>query len=388
MATALLDGVRVVDLAGEPAAMTGRILADLGADVVLVEPPDGHPLRALPDRFTAWAAGKRSAVVSGPDDPALAALLDGADVVIDTPGFPGALVLDPGLAPQAVWVHVTPFGLTGPRAAWRASDLGVMASSANMFNTGDPDRAPVRCTEPSGYAHTGPEAAFAAVSALWTGRPQRVDVSMQETVFSANMGTPARYEQTGFRGARRGASIGRTQEIWPTKDGYVSFGLRGGKARVPSLELITRLVGESGVDASALEAQDWSTWSPNTADDDVLRAVEAPIAESFAGRTMRDLYEIACDTNLMLAPANSPPEILASEQLGARGFFTRLGDVDQLVASFVQARDRDGHVAPVAPRTPAPATPGDSRWDARPTRTASRPDDSAGAWSGVRILEF
>ena len=48
MTEALLAGIRVVDLAGEPAAMAGRILADLGADVVLVEPPGGHPLRALP----------------------------------------------------------------------------------------------------------------------------------------------------------------------------------------------------------------------------------------------------------------------------------------------------------------------------------------------------
>ena len=386
MATALLDGVRVVDLAGEPAAMTGRILADLGADVVLVEPPGGHPLRALPDRFTAWAAGKRSAAVTGPDDPALAALLDGADIVLTTPGFPGTLPVDPSQAPRAVWVEVTPFGSSGPRADWRASDLGVMASSANMFNTGDPDRAPVRCTEPSGYGHTGPEAALAAITALWTGRPQRVDVSMQETVFSANMGTPARFEHTGFRGARRGASIGRTQEIWPTKDGFVSFGLRGGKARVPSLELITRLVGESGVDASALEAQDWSTWSPNTADEAVLRAIEAPIAEYFAGRTMRDLYEIACDTNLMLAPANSPPEILASEQLRSRGFFARLGDVDQLVASFVQVRDPDGQVAAVAPRTPAPTRPGDATWTARPASSPPGSDPSTGAW--LRILEF
>ena len=62
MATALLDGVQVVDLAGEPAALAGRILADLGARVALVEPPGGHPLRAQPERFTAWAAGKTSVV--------------------------------------------------------------------------------------------------------------------------------------------------------------------------------------------------------------------------------------------------------------------------------------------------------------------------------------
>ena len=74
MEEALLAGTRVVDLAGEPAAMTGRILADLGADVVKVETPGGDPLRAVPPlgpdgvslRFVAWNAGKRTAMVDGP----------------------------------------------------------------------------------------------------------------------------------------------------------------------------------------------------------------------------------------------------------------------------------------------------------------------------------
>jgi crotonobetainyl-CoA:carnitine CoA-transferase CaiB-like acyl-CoA transferase len=389
VATALLDGVRVVDLAGEPAARTGRILADLGADVVLVEPPGGHPLRAEPNRFLAWSAGKRSVTVSGADDPSLDALLAGADIVVETPGFPAALTPEPGRAPHAVWVRVTPFGGEAPRAGWRASDLGVMAASANMFCTGDPDRAPVRCTEPTGYAHTGPEAAFAALTALRTGRPQRVDVSMQETVFSANMGSPARFPQNGFRGVRRGASIGRTREIWETKDGFVSFGLRGGKARVPSLELITRLVADAGLDASPLEAQDWSTWSPNTADEAVLRAVEEPIAEYFATRTMQELYDLACETNLMLAPANSPHEILGSRQLASRGFFAEVGGTRRFPASFVQVRDPHGAVAAVRPRSAAPAEPGPAPEPAaaRGAAPPSRPS-AGGAWAGTRILEF
>jgi crotonobetainyl-CoA:carnitine CoA-transferase CaiB-like acyl-CoA transferase len=388
VATALLEGVRVVDLAGEPAALTGRILADLGADVVLVEPPGGHPLRAQPERFLAFAAGKTSLAVDGPDDPVLEGLLSATDIVIDTPGFPGSFPLDPSRAPQAVWVRVTPFGAAGPRAAWRASDLGVMAASANMYSTGDPDRAPVRCTEPSGYAHTGPEAAFAALTALWSGRPQRVDLSMQETVFVANMGAPARFPQSGFRGVRRGANIGRTREIWPTQDGFVSFGLRGGKARVPSLELITRLVAAAGIDASPLEAQDWSTWNPNTADAAVLRAIEVSLAEYFALHTMQELYDVACETNLMLAPANSPREILASKQLAARGFFAEVGAIKQLPASFVQVRALDDDVTRVAPRAPAPADPtlAPPRWQPRRPRPATPP--GAGAWSGLRILEF
>ncbi|HEU5301877.1 MAG TPA: CoA transferase [Acidimicrobiia bacterium] len=410
MSNGLLDGIRVVDLAGEPGAIAGRVLADLGADVVLVEPPEGHPLRALPDRWEAWSAGKRSMVVVHPDDPALTALLDQADVVIDTPGFPGSWTLDPGTAPDAVWVSVTPFGLTGPRARWRASDLGVLAASGNMYATGDADRPPVRCTEPSGYAHTGGEAAFAALSALWTGVGQRVDLSMAECVNVANMAAPARYEREGFRGRRAGAMIGPTQEIWPTRDGWVSFGLRGGKARIPSLETITRVVAEAGIDASALLAQDWSTWSPGQAPTDVLRAVEAPIAEYFGRHTMQELYDLACETNLMLAPANSPREILASAQLAARGFFSPLGRIAQFPASFVRITSCDGRATPAAPKTPAPdqaasrvAWNGGVDGDRRRTglseeagvggaplqQRASRVRESgAPAWSGVNILEF
>jgi len=391
---ALLEGLRVLDLAGEPAAMAGRVLADLGAEVVVVEPPGGHPLREQPYRWTAWAAGKRAVAVDGPDDPLLATLLGEADVVIDTPGHPGALVLDPSRAPEAVWVSVTPFGLTGPRAGWRASDLGVLAASGNMYPTGDPDRPPVRCTHPSGYGHTGGETAFAVLSALWTGNAHRVDLSMQECVDVANMAAPARFEQTRFRGKRLGAHIGRTREIWKTIDGWVSFGLRGGKARVPSLQIITKAVADDGIDASALEAQDWTEWSPNHAPDDVLRAVEKPIGEYFARHTMQELYDLACETNLMLAPANSPREILASAQLDARGFFAPVGDVERFPASFVQVRAHDGEVATVAPRSAAPAAAGDPAGFTPPGTRASA-DRRAGrwkpgrpTWDGVKIIEL
>jgi crotonobetainyl-CoA:carnitine CoA-transferase CaiB-like acyl-CoA transferase len=391
----LLDGVRVLDLAGEPGAMAGRVLGDLGADVVVVEPPGGHPLRAQPTHWLAWAAGKTAVSVDGPDDPALDDLLARADVVLDTPGMPGVLTLDPARAPGSVWVSITPFGLTGPRSSWRASDLGVLAASGNMYATGDPDRPPVRCTEPSGYAHSGGEAAFAALTALWTGAPQHVDLSMTECVNVANMAAPARYARERFRGRRAGAFIGKTQEIWPASDGWVSFGLRGGKARIPSLTTITRVVAADGIDASALEAQDWSTWSPNHAAEDVLRAVEVPVREYFCRHTMQELYDLACETNLMLAPANSPREILASTQLAARGFFAPLGGVEQFPVSFVLARSNDGQVEPVGPTVPAPERAVTAfTWPALPEAAAvGRPagprwTPGTAAWSGVNIIEF
>ncbi len=380
-----MAGVRVVDLAGEPAAMAGRILGDLGAGVVRIEPPGGDPLRAAePHRFLAWSAGKASLVVDGPDDARLASLLSAADVVIDTPGFPSALTLDPERAPDAVWVSVTPFGRAGPRAQWRASDLGVMAASGNMYCTGDPDRAPVRCTERSAYAHTGPETAFAALTALASGVPHRVDVSMQEVVFVANMSTPARFPTDGFRGQRRGANIGRTREIWPCLDGFVSFGLRGGKARLASLETLTRLVLADGIDAPALAERDWSEFSHTTATDEELAAIEVPVADYFARHTMTELYEIACETNLMLAPANSPRELYASAQLAAREFFGPVGDIDRFPRAFVTIRSADGEAAPVGPRRVG------SQTQSMTAKTTQRGEGRKGvpAWEGTKILEF
>ncbi|MEP6626039.1 MAG: CoA transferase, partial [Acidimicrobiia bacterium] len=361
----LLSDVVVADLTGEPGAMAARMLADLGAEVVRPVPPAGDPLTTAPHRATAWTLRTTALPVSGPMDPAFRSLLDRAQVVLDTPRFPGAWTVDPGAAPHTVWVSLTPFGRTGPRAHWRASDLGVMAASGNLYCTGDPDRAPVRCAEPAGYNHAAAEMAFAALTGLASRRPQRVDVSMQEVIAVANMSTPSRFPFNGFRGARRGANIGKTREIWPTRDGFVSFGLRGGKARVPSLETLTAFV-----DTDALRAMDWAAFSPTTTEDATLRTVEADVAEYFARHTMRELYAIACDTNLMLAPINGPAEILASEQLAARAFWIETEATVRLPRTFVTIREPPRAADAQRPASSPPSGPG------------------AGAWTGVNIVEL
>ena len=392
MPETLLGGIRVVDIAGEPAAMTGRILADLGADVVKVEPPGGDPLRHVPPlgpdgislRHRVWSAGKRSVVLGSPDDPRLAELLAQADVVIATPRWPGALVADPAAAPGAVWVDVTAFGDDGPRAGWKASDLGVMAATGNMYCTGDPDRAPVRCTEPTAWAHVGPEAAVAALTGLASARPQMIDVSAQEAVMIASMGHVGRFPRTGNRGRRSGANIGVTREIWPCADGFVSFGLRGGKARVKNLETITRLVTEDGLATPALTERDWTTYNHNELGPEELEAIAAPIAEYFRAHTMTELYETAVETNLMLAPANSPRQLIDSKQLAARHFFCAFDGLAHLPRSFVTVSSPDDAVVEPGPR---PAAPSDS--PARPERPASRSGTAGDApWAGTRILEF
>jgi crotonobetainyl-CoA:carnitine CoA-transferase CaiB-like acyl-CoA transferase len=391
----LLEGVRVLDFAGEPAAMAGRILADLGAQVVKVEPQGGDPLRRIGPferggrslRFAAWNAGKQS-LACAPDDPRLATLFAGADIVLETPGWPGTLAVDAARARNAAWVRVTPFGGDGPRAHWRASDLGIMAASGNMYATGYPDRAPVRCTEPCGYAHVGPEVAFAALTAYASGRPQLVDVSMQELILVANMGSVATYRDTGQRGKRIGASIGRTREMWQCQDGYVTFGLRGGPARVPSLRAITQLLTENGIDAPAWAGRDWTKWNPNETSDAELRELERPLAELFARYRLGEIFEIACAKNLMIAPANTAREIYESAQLAAREMFAPFDGLAGFPTRFAAVSSADGEAAPIAATRGAPALAADAPIPDWTPRAISTTTGRGGAWQGLKLVEF
>src|SRR2546430_5321455 len=178
--SALLDGLRVIELAGDDiwgasaAAHAARILADLGADVVKVEPPTGDPVRAVPpflhdrpgaDRGLLWIAlnaNKRGVRLDLPRErDRLRRLLSPADVLLQTREVVDAATAA-SWSPSLVVVNVTPYGLTGPLAGAPASDLEVTASSGALTLAGEPDRAPVRPTLPQPpfwlgrYAALGP----------------------------------------------------------------------------------------------------------------------------------------------------------------------------------------------------------------------------------------
>ena len=402
----LLEGVKVLDLAGEPLAMAGRMLADMGAEVIKLEPPGGDPLRrAAPVdphsgtslRFLAWNAGKTS-VEYNAADPRIDTLLQGADVVIATPRFPGVLELSSKRAPQAVWLQASPFGLHGPRANWRASDLGIMAACGNMNSTGFLDRAPLRCSEPAGYAHASAEAVFAILSALATGRPQVIDLSIQETMMIANMGSVGQSSKLGDNGKRLGASLGKTREIWPCKDGFISFGLRGGPARLPNFKILLQQMKLEGLATPAWTERDWAKFNPQALDDEELNSIEAPLTAYFSAHTMAELYQLAVETKLMLAPVNSATDILASEQLHSRNMFATVGGLDGFPARFFLAREPGDESAAVAePRCapqldqgPCPAWP-DSRSrieDPAPRLAGAGHDSNNGAWRGLKLVEF
>ena len=382
-----LHGLRVLDLTNEPGFLAGMLLAELGADVVKVEPPGGDPTRrrppfwggvADPEGSILWLAlnGSKRGITLDLDRPAgrelLLRLAGRADAVLETDA-PGTLATR-GLGwdalqarnPRLILCSITPFGQSGPRAGWRGSDLTVIALSGNLHCTGDPDRAPLRCSLPVSYYHGGIEAAAGVAIALLarerTGLGQHVDVALQEAMLMPNMATASMALTTGNRGQRAGAFFRQPKsvqrEIWPCKDGWVSFALRGGPARMPGLVAMVAWMAEEGMASDRLRAMDWKAYNHNLLSQDEVDALSREFGDFFLTRTMTELFRAACDRNLMLAPANTAREIVASEQLAARRFFV---DVEhpgrgplRLPGAFAVSTSTDPDGTAIAVRGPAP----------------------------------
>jgi len=348
-----MSSIRVLEICDESGVLAGKILGDLGADVVKVEAPGGDldARRAPylggicdPERSLAWLALNTSkrGITLDPEPNAgravLHRLLDWADVLLET-FAPGTLETW-GLGwdamhrqhPRLVRCAITPFGQTGPHSQLRARDLVVVAMGGNASMTGDPDRAPLRCTLPTSYYHAAPEAVLGVLMAVQaresSGRGQLVDVSLQECQLGTLLGGPGIHGSSPQSPQRSGARTGRTREIWPARDGHISFGLRGGPARVPGLRALVAWIVETEAAPDAtpgwLRDTDWDRFSPNAQSAAELARLEAAFGEFFAARTMRELYEGALARRILLAPCNDAREILAHPQLRARELFTTI----------------------------------------------------------------
>ena len=198
---------RVLDLTDELGHLAGRMLAELGADVIKLEPPNAGGARLAapfyhdephPERSLLWWTlnhSKRSITIdlNKPRGAELfLQLVDGSDFVVEsTP--PGAME-SVGLGwdvihernPRLVMTSITPFGQDGPYANWRATDLIGVAMGGLASLCGSPGRPPIRPSAAQGYTQACAQAVVGTMIAHYhrtrTGRGQRVDQSMQEAV--------------------------------------------------------------------------------------------------------------------------------------------------------------------------------------------------------------
>ncbi len=366
MTDALLSPYRVLDLTDQNGWLCGRILGDLGADVVKVEPPRGDPGRNSgpfyrderdPEKSLTWFAynaNKRGitldlASYQGQD--IFRRLAQKADFVIESyaPGHLDSLGL--GYAklreahPPLVLTSITPFGQSGPYAHYRGSDLIAMAMSGFMSLVGEPGQPPLRVSLPQAAMWTGMYAAAGTLIAHYyrqmTGRGQHVDVSMQAGMLWALANAPAFWSLNQENLTRAGNFIiGRSmtgahmRAIYPCRDGHINFIIYGGEAGKRSNEAMVEWMAEKRAAPDWLKHKDWNAFNVATSAPEEIDALEKPFAEFLQQRTKAEFSEESTRRGIMGYPVANAQDIRNDPQLNAREFWQEVED-PELGARFV-----------------------------------------------------
>ena len=433
-----LEGLRVLDLATSIAEATGRVLADLGAEVIKIEPPGGCDARFQPpfgsppsaasprpaygsgdpERslfWRAWGLGKRSVVLDladAGDRDRFLSLVDTADILIEssTPGEMAAM----GLGYDALsarneallYVSVTPFGQDGPYAKQPATDLTLSAAGGLLNATGDGDRVPVPIGLPE-TAHLGAtQAAADVLMALYSrnrsGEGQHLDASVQtavlwslmnQTDFSAvdqempNFGDD-RAGRTGTMPVFPGLDL---PVIEPCKDGYVAIVLVLGAQGATGFANCMKWIGEQGGLDADLMGIEWLTWIQQLQEGTLELATAIRGVDQFKafllGMTKAEIQEQAVKGKWLIAPINLAPDLLADPQLEARDFWVEL-DGDKQPGPFARLSR-----TPIEYDRPAPRLGQDQALvesvDRRPLGpTVAEPAPRTKAFEGLKVADF
>ena len=369
----LLAPYRVLDLTDERGLLAGKILADLGADVVQIEQPGGNPARNIgpfygddpqPEKSLFWwayAANKRSITLDLEQKDGQALLkkmVAEADFLVESfaPGYLDTLGLGydvlAEINPKLVMVSITPFGQDGPYSNYQATDIVGMALGGFMYLTGDDDRAPVRISFPHFYLHGGAAGATAAMLAhtyrITSGQGQYVDVSCQQAVAKTLAHAPQIWDIEGAILKRMGvyrqtSGENRVRINWPCKDGYVNYMVQGGSVAYSTRALL-EWMKEDSFDTADLDAIDWEKMGYGAITPELMSQLGEPLGDFFKGHTRAELVQGSLDRRILLFPVATPSALQDHSQLEARGYFKELehpelGATVQYPGAFVKSGD-------------------------------------------------
>jgi len=417
----VLDHLRILDATDDRGQIAGLFLAQLGADVVLLEPPEGTVTRRMapfvdaagdPDtslRHWSYNRGKRSVTVADPTT--LATLAADADVLLHTPGALGGVAVDLAALraanPALVTVAITPFGDDGPKADWAATDLTVAASSGQLVLTGDADRPPVRISEPQSFHHAALEGAVGALLALTerarSGLGQHVDVSAQQSMTEATQASmlAAAVGALPYRRTAGGILVGpyKVRFVYPALDGHVSITLLFGAMIGPFTARLMSWVHERGFCDEATRDLDWVGFFEllfsGRLEASVLQTATDAVAAMTATMTKAEIMAEATARRLLVAPVATPADVVAEEQFRARDYWDRHeigGRPVDLPGPFV--RSSTGGVRRLGPPpSPGSTTTADLRRSRPPGVAASvrplvGPADDRRPLAGLRVADF
>jgi crotonobetainyl-CoA:carnitine CoA-transferase CaiB-like acyl-CoA transferase len=404
MSGEFLKGFRALDLTDLSGQLCGRLLADLGMEVIKIEPPGGDPVRSLAPfvksadgkllstTFAHLNAGKASKVLDLKTDAGRAALrqlVETADVVIESfqpgeldakgLGYKDLAAINPGI----VMASISAFGQTGPKKNYACNDLVALAESGFLYISGDPSLAPCKPPETQAYYFASLFATAGLLAALYrrerTGQGDHIDASMQETLATQEhiIRLWANEKQVLKRAGSQHGSVAPAK-IFQCRDGFVYL-------------YVTRQHWKLFLSvwkdhAAVFDAPDWLNNVYRRAHADELN----PAVEAFIGKfTMAEITDLLQAKGIPCVPVNTPMGFANDEHVRGRGFMAPVehsgfGSTRQPAMPFVidGARPAVGSVPPL-----------DSWRDSSvkrvaPTKTTFAPNSDSGPLDGMRIVSF
>lgn len=348
-----LSGVRVIDLTDGAAAFAGRFLADLGADVVLVEPPEGAASRRIQPqyeghglRFATAHANKRGVVIdihTAEGRQQLLGLTDGADIFLES--YPAGYLEELGLGhktmrgrnPRLVVASVTNFGQTGPYRDYKASEAVFTAMSSLLTRSGAPGREPLL---PPGELATQTAAVDVAYAALLASFKSRrggggdyldcslFDLVAQDLDPGFGMAGTATMGQPLYTAAPGRPDVRMMYPIVPCGDGHVRMFIASAKQW---RALFTWMGEPEELSDPAFEQlfgrfMNWGKIRP-------------AIVDFFADKARDEIVSHGSQLGIAVAPLNTGHDILTSDHVRERDAF-----VDGEIAPGVRAAIPNGYL--------------------------------------------
>ncbi|HCJ86063.1 MAG TPA: hypothetical protein DHV80_05840, partial [Acidimicrobiaceae bacterium] len=345
----------MLDLTDEKGQLAGAMLADAGAEVILIEPPGGSVARTLgpwvdgkegdPEfslRFWAYNRGKKGVVLDLDDEVDKAKFLDlvrSADLLIESyqPGY----MAEKGFSvaelhkhnPGLIVTSISAFGQSGPKADWLATDITIGAASLVTNLVGDNDRPPLRVPLDQSWMHASLDAAVGSLIALHervrSGYGQHVDVSAQQafTAATQSMSLCSLYNSPEVIRFSGGLSLGpfTVRLRSPASDGYVSATILFGEGIGPFTRRLFEWIFEEGMCEEEDVEIDWinfvdgvMTGQIGLGEYDRLQEVAAQFT---ATKSKEELLQASIEKRLLIVPITTVEDVVKSEQYADRQFW-------------------------------------------------------------------
>ena len=333
----LLAGLQVLDLADKKAAFCGKLLADLGAEVIKVERPEGDPSRMIgpflndspdPEKSLSFYynnMNKRGITLDLEDTEGketFLGLVQNADIVLET-SPPGKLdrlgigfnILH-GINPGIILVSVTGFGQTGPLKDYRSCDLVASAFGGQMYVSGLSSNTPLKVYGEQSYSIASLYAAVGILLALQkrrrTGRGEHIDISLQEAVASTLEHVMVNFFYEDVVPKRQGSLHWNNAFcILPCREGFIHMTL------FQQWETLLEWMAGDGKAEDFLDAK----WNDDAYRQTHVDHIIDVLREWTKNKPVGELFELGQLMCFPWAPVQSPKDISECPQLNARQFF-------------------------------------------------------------------